>query len=554
MPCGTPTDQDVLEGTQLDDSLIAAVPDLVAFVDRQGVIIKYVGGRDIEALPPNESAQGKRLTELWSAPAADALLRMVRRTLKDCVASDGQFIDRDRRYDVRVTPHGRERALCVIRASEAISQPDSPVVHGERVRKAGDAPTVERRAFARRLRQSVADAALRERPLALGMIYLDGLQDVAQVTDFAIADLIMKTLLERAANAAPDQASGTWYVGQLGETILTCVFETQMQRTALESVLEALCQALRETVAIGDASFSLQPCAGVAILGIDAREVRALLEHARAAMFESRRDGGRSVRFYSDTLRLRPLARLDLERELRDAIGNDQLRLRYAARHVLATGERVAVQAYLRWPHPLRGELRPSEFVPLAENTGLAGDLSRWAMARIHADLAHPNDLHDQVPRISFGALRHHIASGALITDLARWLQQWPGRRPQLELRIAERSLAAMPAPEEVLPRLVELGARIVIDEFGRHFSSLTRLVSLPIAALQIDRQFVLGSAHDPAALRLCRGAIAIARELDIPCYASGVDSQEDRDRLQALGISEGIGDCFGDCNPAAPY
>ena len=154
----------------------------------------------------------------------------------------------------------------------------------------------------------------------------------------------------------------------------------------------------------------------------------------------------------------------------------------------------------------------------------------------------------------SEGTLVSRSEPGALITDLARWLQQWPGRRPQLELRIAERSLAAMPAPEEVLPRLVELGARIVIDEFGRHFSSLTRLVSLPIAALQIDRQFVLGSAHDPAALRLCRGAIAIARELDIPCYASGVDSQEDRDRLQALGISEGIGDCFGDCNPAAPY
>ncbi|HPF26347.1 MAG TPA: GGDEF domain-containing phosphodiesterase [Steroidobacteraceae bacterium] len=546
------TDRDAQDKPTLaDDSLIAAVPDLVAFIDRTGTIVKYVGGRDIEALQGTLQVQGKLLADLWTPPTADLLLRMVRRALKDCAAADGQFAEHARKYDVRVTPHGRERAMLVIRASSAVSEPGSSAIADQRSQPSTsqEAPTLERRAFAQRLRQSVADAALRERPLAVCMVYLDGLQDIAQVVDFSIADQILKTLLRRVAAALPVEHSGSWYVGQLGESVLTCVFEELSDRVALEQAATTLCAAVRQPVLVGDASFGLQPCAGVAILGSDARDGRALLEHARSAMFEARREGGRSICFYSDTLRLRPLARLDLERELRDAIAADQLALRYAARHDLETGERIALQSYLRWPHPLRGELRPSEFLALAENTGLAGDLSRWALARMRHDFA-PSPGDDPVPlRLSFGALRHHLTTGALLTDLADWLKHWQPGSLQLELRISERSLAAMQSPELLLPKLAELGATVVIDEFGRHFSSMARLACLPIAALQIDRQFVIGSDHDPAAARLCRAVAALARELEIACFASGVDSRADRERLLALGIREGIGDCFGDVN-----
>ncbi len=547
--CATPTDRNVQDvTTQTDDSLIAAVPDLVAFIDRTGTIVKYVGGRDIEALQGAMPVQGKQLAELWTPPTADLLLRMVRRVLKDCAAADGQFTEHARKYDVRVSPHGRERAMLVIRASSAVSEPGSRIVADQRSQPSAssEAPTLERRAFAQRLRQSVADAALRERPLAICMIYFDGLQDIAQVADFSIADQIFKTLLRRVAAALPVAHSGSWYVGQLGESVVTGVFEELSERIALEKAAATLCDAVRQPVLVGDASFALQPCAGVAILGSDARDGRALLEHARSAMFEARREGGRSICFYSDTLRLRPLARLDLERELRDAIAADQLALRYAARHDLETGARIALQSYLRWPHLLRGELRPSEFLPLAENTGLAADLSRWALERMRHDFSSTAADTATPLRLSFGALRHHLATGALLADLAEWLKCWQPGSLQLELRISERSLAGMQAPEQLLAKLAELGAAIVIDEFGRHFSSMARLASLPIAALQIDRQFVVGSAHDPAAARLCRAVAALARELNIGCFASGVDSRADRERLLALGIREGIGDCFG--------
>ncbi len=536
----------------IDDSLIAAVPDLVAFIDRNGVILKCVGGRDIEALQADEAIQGKRLADLWSADAADLLLRLIRRVLKECTAIDGTFTDRQRNHDVRVSPHGRDRVLCVIRSSETVSEPGSRHVDDDRRQSetAEEPPTLERRAFAQRLRHSIAAAALRERPLALCMVHLEGLQDIAQVIDFSITDRIVKTLLERSVAALATEPSIGWYIGQLGESQLTAVIETPTERAALEDVIATLCAVLRKPVSIGDASFEIEPCAGVALLGSDAREPRGLLEHARAAMFESRRGGGRAVRFYSDTLRLRPLTRLDLERELRIAVTDDQLAIRYAARRDLATGKLTALQSYLQWPHPLRGMLRPSEFLPLAENTGLATDLSRWMLTRLQRELPALATESGGPLRVSFGALRNHIVSGALLADLQAWLAQWPPGTIQLELRIAERTLAAMPAPEQVLPQLVELGATILIDEFGRHFSSLTRLVTLPISALQIDRQFVLGSAHDPAALKLCRGVIAIARELEIPCFAAGVDSAEDRERLQDIGIREGVGDCFGDIAP----
>ena len=99
-----------------------------------------------------------------------------------------------------------------------------------------------------------------------------------------------------------------------------------------------------------------------------------LLDHARAAAAEARRAASRDVFFFSDTLQLRSLARIDIARELREAIANRAIRLRYMGRHELATGRRVAWVGYVRWLHPLRGEIRPSEFLRVAQTTGLGNE------------------------------------------------------------------------------------------------------------------------------------------------------------------------------------
>src|SRR6185312_14365376 len=171
----------------------------------------------------------------------------------------------------------------------------------------------------------------------------------------------------------------------------------------------------------------------VAILGQDASSPKALLDHARAAAAEARRTGSTAVCFFSDTVRLRTLARLDLASELREAIDAGDIRLRYIGRHDLRTGRLLACVGYLQWHHPLRGEIRPAEFLRLAAATGLATPLSRAVLARLQKDFA------SDVSRL--------IVEGGL-----------PAER--LELRIAEKVFVAREPAR--FAALEELGVRLV--------------------------------------------------------------------------------------------
>lgn len=528
-----------------DDSLIEALPDLIAFVRKDGTILKRVGGRRLTAAESEQPIVGRKIDEIWPEPVAQLLQQMIRRALASRGSTDAQFNHDGRQHDVRVSAQGRERVLCVIRELA-----NAAPVAGERdgVRSTGQG-AMERRAFFGRLKQSVAEAALRERQLAVALIHVDGLHDVGRIIDFSVGEQIATALLQRlpAPAAATDGGRGNWYVGQLGENLLAAVIESYGDREALREVVTSFRESLAQPVSVGDASFSVTPSAGVAILGEDASQTGPLLEHARAAMLEARRSEGRHVHFYSDTLRLRSLARLDFERELRTAVAEDELALRYAARHDLATGRLVAVHAYLRWPHPLRGEVKAAEFLPIAESTGLASPLSRWALQRLRRDLPALRAAGASDMRFSFGALRQHLASDALAKDIEGWLASGEVAPHEVELRIAEKTIAALGAPGKTLRRLADLGVSIVIDEFGRGYTSLPRLARLPVWGLQLDRGLVVASARDEIAAKATRAAVAIAHAMGIMPLAPGVDDDGEVERLRGLGCPQGLGDRFGE-------
>ena len=212
------------------------------------------------------------------------------------------------------------------------------------------------------------------------------------------------------AGASREATAGEppWYLGQLSEGVLALVLESA-DRLAIEACVARVCRSLRAPVELDDASFHVTPYAGAAILGQDAGSPRTLLEHARAAATEAKRSGAEEVRFFTDTLELRSLARLDIAHELRGAIADRAIRLRYVGRHDLATGRHVAKVGYLHWLHPLRGEVRPAEFVSIAEATGLALALSRSALASLREDLATVSRPDDAAGCVSFGPLRHHL-------------------------------------------------------------------------------------------------------------------------------------------------
>ncbi len=435
------------------DALIEGLPDLVVLIRRDGLVLECGGGHGVPGLRCRLDAAGKRSSRDDSLEGSD-----------------------------------------------------------ERPR-----PQLDRRGFLRRCKESMAMAALRERPLAVAVIQLDGISDIAQIIATKVSEQIMSTAILRLP-AKSDERDGKpwWYLGQLSESLLALVLESA-DREAIGECVAGLSASLREPIAIGGAEFHLTPYVGVAILGQDASTPKLLLDHARAAATEARRRGSSEVCFFTDTMRLESLARLDIAREMREAIAHHDIRLRYVGRHDLETGRLTAWVGYLRWLHPLRGEIRPAEFLRVAETTGLAAQLSRAVLGCLKDDFASLAAAADPDVRVSFGAL-------------------------------AERALVARDPLD--LHDLARLGARVVVDEVARGMGSLELLARAPLWGLQLDRAWVTGLRRETQSRKVCQAGIAVAQAFGLTPIASGVDDSGQREALLALGCRYGSGDLFRDAAP----
>ncbi len=526
------------------DSLIDALPDLVVLLRRDGVVLNHGGGRRLPGLELNRDSIGMRLDQLWPQAVAEFILRLTRRAITLRSSAEAKFDDDGRHYEARLDAHGPDRALCILRQGSADEPVDALDITAERPR-----PPLDRRGFLRRFKDAVSSATLREKPAAVAVIQVDGVTGIAQSIDAKLAEQLMNAAILRLPVELSDaqREESAWFLGQLGDTLLALVLETS-DREAIDAIVSKLCANLREPIAIGDAAFHLTPYAGAAVLGQDASSAKTLLHHARAAASEAQRRGSAGVCFFSDTLRLRALARLDIARELREAIDNREIRLRYAGRHDLATGRLVSWVGYLRWIHPVRGEVRPVEFLRVAETTGLATALSRAVLRCLQEDFAALSPQWEADVRISFGALRHHVLQDDFAADIARFLGSGAVPAERLELRIAEKTF--IERDPAVLEQLRSLGVRLVVDEVGRGLASLDGLARAPVWGLQLDRAWVSALRRDEVALKVCRAGISLAGALGLTPIATGIDDQEQRRQLLALGCRHGSGDIFSDAVP----
>jgi EAL domain-containing protein (putative c-di-GMP-specific phosphodiesterase class I)/GGDEF domain-containing protein len=526
----------------MSDSLSDVLPDLVVMVKRDGLILSHMGGRGVAALALPREAVGQRLDAIWPESVAICVKQAVRRAIALRATLDTPFTAAQVRYEMRTAAQGPDRALCVIRAAGTGSPTDEAAGCDDLTQSRFD-----RRGFLRRFNDTLSEAVIQERPAALALIHLDGIADIERAFDAKISEQVLSSAILRLPQEISREKSENElgeYLGQLSADILALVM-ISADRDAIETCVSRVCASLSEPVPIGDATFQLTPYAGVSILGQDGSSPRGLLEKARAACAEARRANSTQVFFFSDSLRLRSLQRLDIAREMREAIANGEIGLRYSGRHELATGRLVAHVGYLKWIHPLRGELAPGEFLGVAETTGLASALSRALLAGLRADFAVIGAALPADVRLSFGALRHHLLQDDFVDDIGRFLAEGGMPASRLELRIAERSFASMNA--SICQSLGKLGVQIVVDEVGRGFaSSLDRLARAPIWGLQLDRAWTTALRTDAVALKVCKAGISAAVALGLTPIATGVDDAAQRDALVALGCRHGSGDLFG--------
>jgi diguanylate cyclase (GGDEF)-like protein len=289
---------------------------------------------------------------------------------------------------------------------------------------------------------------------------------------------------------------------------------------------------------------------GGAIGGAHGEDAETLLRHADTARYAAK-DRRSGIAVYDPHSGTSDVGRLALAGELGRALEAEELVLFYQPKVSLSSGRIIGVETLVRWQHPVRGLLPPSEFVPFAERTGLIRPLSRyllegairqcsvWQTAAIEIDVAVNLTMHD-------------LVDPDLPTEVALLLAEAGLPPERLELEITESSIMGDPfRVRQALLRLSEMGVRIAIDDFGTGYSSLGFLKQLPVDALKIDRSFVRSMATDTNDATIVRSTIDLGRNLGLTVVAEGVETAETLERLKELGCDVAQGYFMGRPAPA---
>lgn len=534
----------------MESEIARSLPDLALIVRRDGVILSCVGGNAVRGMnSTEEDITGSKVDALWPESIAGHVMQTVRRILKTRKPAQQRYQEGDLNLEMRFQVQGFDRALVVCRdLGPALNSNDSGLYP-----KAGGTMLPHRDGFEKSLRMALDMAALREDIVGVLLIHIGGYVTYQRVFDSALANRLVEAAAKRVLETLPPGRLNLPRLARVSDDVIGVVLTDLATRADADAAVDAIIKALRHPVDLEGQIFQLAPQAGVSLSGSDGDRANELIERALTALDSGRREGeDRRVTYYSDTLRLASLTRLDWQQELTQAIQKDELELHYQPRLLLSTREIVAVEAFLRWPHKIRGLVPTSEFLPIAELSGLSVQLGRWVLRRACRDLAQLAERGYPQLRVSVNVGRQYLSAESLAEDVESAAREAGIQPSHLDLEITEQMLSTGRSGLAALHQLRGQGVRVLIDDFGTGYVSLGKMRSSPLDGIMIDRSFVEEVGHDHEARAVCRAAIALGHAFGLRIVAEGIETEAQAQFLVAEQCHEGQGHLFAAATPLA--
>ncbi len=317
-------------------------------------------------------------------------------------------------------------------------------------------------------------------------------------------------------------------------------------------VAERISSSVRSPYLIGDFEVVVTTTIGISVYPTDGRDADSLMKHADVAMYHAKEEGRNGFQFYSREIHEIALAKFAMEKDLKQAIEQDQLSLLYQPKIDLKSGAVSGVEALLRWNHPEKGCISPVEFIALAEETGLILPLGQWVLdnACKQIQLWIEKGLGPFSIAVNCSSLQFTL--GNIIYDVNNALTK-SGLNPEyLEIELTENLfLHNIDKGIQTLSRLKELGIKIALDDFGAGFSSLSYLKRLPVDKLKIDRSFVSELDTDKGDSAIVSAIISLSQNLGLGVVAEGVERHSQLKILLDFKCDEIQG--FMICRPLSP-
>jgi len=402
--------------------------------------------------------------------------------------------------------------------------------------------------FEDRLTQACASAKVSEQSLCVLFISLDQFKKVNDSLGHGPGDILLREFAERLKSCIGKSDT----VARFGSDEFA-LLRTQIDGT--KDVIEtigALSQVLKFGFDLPGHELFATASVGVSLFPLDGEDCQTLLKNAGAALYKAKKSGGANYQFFTADMHELATRRLALESSLRRAIQNEEFLLHYQPRVSVDSLAIVGVEALVRWQHPQLGLISPSEFIPLAEDTGLIVPVGEWVLRTACLQGRRWRDQGFAPIQIGVNISARQFHDQDLTQTVIRILEETGWSPKYLELELTESSIMQNAEfAADMLTRLKNMGVNISIDDFGTGFSSLGALKRLPIDALKIDQSFVRDANTDPDDAAIVMAIVTLAHNLRLRVVAEGVETEDQLRFLQLLRCDEIQGYFFSKPLPA---
>lgn len=535
-------------------ALLNAIPDLLFELDLDGRYLDYRVPRPELLAQPAETLLGRTVSDVLPPAAATACMAALRTAHERDASSGTQF-------ELELPVGNTWFELSVARKTVPAGERPRFIVLSRDIteRKTAESRIARlayfdiltglpnRSSFLECLEHAVRRARAHGRQLAVLFMDLDGFKNINDTLGHDVGDQVLVATAQRLRDSvrardlvsrlqpARTESMPDITLARLGGDEFTAVACDISHAQEAIAIAQRIVHSLRAPLVLDGRELNLTTSIGIACYPDDGHDAATLLKHADTAMYQAKRAGRNGVSVYSAGLTDQLLRRMELEVSLRAALARQEFHLVYQPQVEAATGRICSVEALLRWHHPARGLVPPTEFIPLAEESDLIDHIGQWVLRTACVQAAIWS--RDGRPvRVTVNLSPRQFRQPGLARMILSVLDQ-TGLAPQLlEVEITEGAvMESTEAARQTLQQLQQHGVGIALDDFGTGYSSLAYLTRMPIHNLKIDRCFVNGLLDGGENEAIVRAVLAMAHSLGLRVTAEGVETLDQARTLAAL-------------------
>ncbi len=523
---------------QKNAALLRAIPDGIFLVDTLGTISHIVS--PIAGLIDGTHAPGtRRLADLLPQVAQERAMACLNATVRGDPAAFEFALEAEcettRHFECRYAPNAGGQVLAIIRDITARKRTEAHIHRLAYFDVLTGLPN--REWLGDYLSQSLVEARRENRGVAVLYIDLDQFKRINDTLGHQTGDALLRMVTDRLNSLSGVRADDDVYgvFARVGGDEFILVQTGNATVGSAQRAAERIQAALVAPFLHGGYEFVVTPSIGIALFPEHGCDGQSLLKNADGAMYEAKASGRNQYRVYTSAVHARALKRLSLEMELRQAFENSQLQVYYQPKYETQSLRLNGAEALLRWFHPQRGQIPTVDFVAVAEEIGLIGDIGRWVMQRVCWDLCAWRDQGLQLPRVAVNISGRDFMRPEGLLHMSDTVGQARLSPSLFELELTEGILMQdAEAGRRSLLTLKEFGFALAVDDFGTGYSSLSYLKRFPLDTLKIDRSFVEDIGADPEDAAIVRAIIALGHNLGLGIVAEGVASQVQLEFLRA--------------------